>query len=50
MISSQVDDVILAGSDAFLEEITQKIAKTIKISKLNNNEFIFTAMDVKKGR
>ena len=29
MISSHVDDFILAGRDAFLEEITQKIAEKL---------------------
>ena len=37
MISSHVDDFIFAGSDAFLEEITQKIAENLEISKLEDN-------------
>ena len=42
MISSHLDDFILAGSDAFLEEITGKIAEKLEISKLEDNEFRFT--------
>ena len=48
MISSHVDDFILAGSDAFLEEKTRKIVEKLEISKLEDNEFRFTGMDVKK--
>ena len=48
MISSNVDDFILAGSDVFLEEITQKIVEKLELSKLEDNEFRFTGMDVKK--
>ena len=48
MVSSHVDDFILAGSDRFLEEITRKIAEKLEISKLEDNEFRFTRMDVKK--
>ena len=48
MLSSHVDDFILAGTDRFLEEITKKIAEKLEISKLEDNEFRFTGMDVKK--
>ena len=48
IVSSHVDDFILAGSDRFLEEITRKIAEKLEISKLEDNEFRFTEMDVKK--
>ena len=48
MISSHVDNFILAGSNAFLEIITRKIVKKLEISKLEDNEFRFTGMDVKK--
>ena len=37
MVSSHVDDFILAGTDKFLEEITRKIAEKLDISKLQNN-------------
>ena len=48
MVSSHVDDFILAGTEKFLEEITKKIAQKLEISKLEDNEFRFTRMDVKK--
>ena len=48
MVSSHEDDFILGGTDRFLEEITRKIAEKLEISKLENNEFIFIRMDVKK--
>ena len=38
----------MAESDRFLEVITQKIAEKLEISKLEDNEFRFTGMDVKK--
>ena len=48
MVSSHVDDFILAGTEKFLEEITSKIVQKLEISKLEDNEFRFTRMDVKK--
>ena len=48
LVSSHVDDFILAGTEMFLEEITSKIAQKLEISKLDDNEFRFTGMDVKK--
>ena len=44
MISSHVDDFILAGTDAFLREIAKKISEKLEISKLEDNEFRFTGM------
>ena len=44
MVSSHVDDFILAGTNRFLEEITKKIADKLEISKLEDNEFRFTGM------
>ena len=48
MLSSHVDDLILAGTENFLDEITEKIASKLEISKLADNEFRFTGMDIKK--
>ena len=47
-MSSHLDDFILAGTDRFLVEITGKITEKLEISKLEDNEFRFTGMDVKK--
>ena len=38
MVSSHVDDFILAGTNRFLEEITKKIADKLEILKLEENE------------
>ena len=43
-----MDDFILAGTEKFLEEITNMIAEKLEILKLEDNEFRFTGMDVKK--
>ena len=48
MVSSHVDAFILARTEKFLEEITSKIVQKLEISKLEDNEFRFTRMDVKK--
>ena len=48
MVSSHVDDFILARSDRFLEKITWKIAEKLVISKLADNDFRFTRMDMRK--
>ena len=48
MVSSHVDDFILAGTDKFLEKLTRKIAEKLEISKLEDNEFRFAGMDVEK--
>ena len=48
MVSSHVDDFILAGTDRFLKEITKKIAEKLEMSKLEANKFRFTGMNMKK--
>merc|ERR1712115_525117 len=48
MVSSHVDDFVMSGTKEFLEEITNKIVQKLEISKLEDNEFRFTGMDVKK--
>ena len=48
MVSSHIDYLILAGTDGFLEDITRKIAEKLEISKLEDSQFRFTGMDVKK--
>ena len=45
---SHVDDFILAGTREFLREITQKIQEKLDISKLEDNVFRFTGIDVFK--
>ena len=48
MILSHVDDFILAGMDNFIEKITEEVKKKLNISKLENDEFRFTGIDVLK--
>ena len=48
LISTHVDDFILAGTEKSVEEIISKIVQKLEISKLEDNEFRFTGMDVKK--
>ena len=46
MISSHVDDFILAGKKKFVDKITRKIADKLEISKVEDDEFHFTGMDM----
>ena len=48
MISSQVDDFILAGTDEFVKDITGNIKEKLDISKLEDDKLRFTRIDVKK--
>ena len=48
MISSHVDDFILAGNMDFIEEITKKIKDKLDISKMEEGLFRFTGIDVQK--
>ena len=48
MIWSYVDDFILACTAEFMEEITEKVKKKLDISKLEDNIFRFTRIDVFK--
>ena len=43
-----MDDFIFTGTDAFLRKITKKIADELEISKLEDDEFRFIGMNVKK--
>ena len=47
MISSHVNDFILAGTDEFLDEITRNILEKLEILKFKDDEFSFIGMDVK---
>ena len=50
MVSSHVDDFILAGTEKFMEEITLKIKEKLEISKLKEDMFHFTGIDVRRER
>ena len=48
MVSTHVDDFSLAGSKSFLDAVTEEIGKTLDISKVENDKFRFTGIDVEK--
>ena len=48
MISTHVDDFNMAGTDNFLETITEKIKGTLDVSKVEDTKFQFTGIDVEK--
>ena len=50
IVSSHVDDFILAGTEKFMEEITLKIKEKLEISKLKVDMFHFTGIDVRRER
>ena len=47
MISSYVDDFILAGKDEFVEDITEKLKEKLDISKKEDGVFRLTRIDLK---
>ena len=48
MISSHVDDFNIAGNDDFIKTVTEKIKNDLDISKIEDDEFRFTGIDVKQ--
>ena len=48
IVLTHVDDFLMAGTDDFLESITKKIEKSLTISKIENNKFRFTGVDIEK--
>ena len=46
IVSTHVDDFSLAGSEEFLSTVTEEIRKTLDISKVENDKFRFTGIDV----
>ena len=48
MISSHVDDFNLAGTDEFIKDVTKEIEAALNVSKVEDNNFQFTGIDVKK--
>ena len=47
MISSHVDDFVLAGTEDFLSEIAKVVEKKFYISKLEDKQLRFTGIDMK---
>ena len=48
MVSTHIDDFSLAGTKDFLDAVTEEIKKTLDISKVENDKFRFTGIDVEK--
>ena len=46
IVSTHVDDFSLAGLEDFLNTVTEEIRKTLDISKVENDKFRFTGIDV----
>ena len=48
MISTHIDDFNLAGSEKFLESVTEEIKKVLDVSKVEDGKFRFTGIDVER--
>merc|ERR1712237_119491 len=48
IISTHVDDFSLAGSEEFLNTVTEEIGKALDISKVEDSKFRFTGIDVEQ--
>ena len=48
MISTCIDDFYLAGTQGFVEMVTEKLSATLDVSKVEDDSFIFTGIDIKK--
>merc|ERR1712105_43727 len=48
IVSTHVDDFSLAGSEYFLNTVTEEIRKALDISKIEDGQFRFTGIDVKQ--
>ena len=48
LISTHVDDFNLAGNDDFLEAVMEEIKRVLDVSKVEDDKFRFTGIDVEK--
>ena len=48
IISSCVDDFDMAGTESFVQMVTEKVSATLDVSKGENDCFRFTGIDIKK--
>ena len=48
MISTCVDDFDIAGTESFVDLITKKVSKELDVSKVEDDKFRFTGIDIKK--
>ena len=48
MISTCVDDFDLAGTEGFVEKVTKKVSAVLDVSKVEDDKFRYTGIDIKK--
>ena len=48
IVSTHMDDFSLAGSEDFLNTVTEDIREALDISKIEDGQFRFTGIDVKQ--
>ena len=48
MVSTCVDDFDLAGTKSFVERVTKKVSANLDVSKVEDDRFRYTGIDIKK--
>ena len=48
LMSTHVDDFSLAGTDDFLDTVTEEIKRTLDVSKIEDGRFRFTGIDIEQ--
>ena len=48
MVSICVDDFDLAGTKSFVERVTEKVSANLDVSKVEDDRFRYTGIDIKK--
>ena len=48
MVSTCVDDFDLAGTKSFVERVTKKVSTELDVSKVEDDRFRYTGIDIKK--
>ena len=48
MVSTCVDDFDLAGTKCFIERVTKKVSANLDVSKVEDDRFRYTGIDIKK--
>ena len=48
MVSTCVDDYDLAGTNSFVEKVTKKVSANLDVSKVEDDRFRYTGIDIKK--
>ena len=48
MVSPYVDDLDLAGVESFVNMITERVSAVLDVSKVEDDKFRYTGIDIKK--